>query len=170
MAEFRVEHTFNCSEETFWSKIFFDPAYNSSLFSKRLKFSHWQETKREESPDKIVRVIEASPPMGDVPAALKSLVGDGVRYEERGVFERASKRYTVDVVPNRLADKIQVRIQITTQAAGPDRVIRRVNGTVQAKIFGVGGILEKKLIADLEKSYSKSAEFTNQWIADNSLG
>jgi hypothetical protein len=170
MPDFRVEHTFNCSEETFWSKIFFDAEYNRQLFSERLRFSHWRETKREEQNGKVHRVVEAAPPVGDLPAALKAVVGDNVRYEERGVYEPAARRYTVDVVPNRLADKIHVRIEMSTQADGPNRCKRLVKATVSAKIFGVGGLLEKKLIADLEKSYAKSAEFTNGYIAQNSLG
>lgn len=169
MPDFRVEHTFNCSEETFWSKIFFDDEYNRQLFSERLKFSHWREAKREERDGKIHRVVEAAPPVGDLPAALKAVVGEGVGYEERGVFDKAARRYTVEVVPNRLADKIQVRVEMTTQADGPERCKRIVRGQVSAKIFGVGGLLEKKLIADMEKSYSKSAEFTNAYIAQKGL-
>jgi len=169
MADFRVEHTFNCSEETFWSKVFFDEEYNRKLFSERLKFSHWREAKREERDGKVYRVVEAAPPIGDLPAALKTVVGDNVRYEERGVYEPARRHYAVDVVPNRLADKIQVHVEMNTQPDGPDRCKRIVRATVTAKIFGVGGMLEKKLIADMEKSYSKSAEFTNAYVAEKGL-
>ena len=38
-----------------------------------------------------------------------------------------------------------------------------------AKIFGVGGLLEKKMIADLEKSYAKSADFTNAFVAEKGI-
>lgn len=169
MPDFRVEHTFNCSEESFWSKVFFDEDYNRKLFSERLKFSHWREAKREERDGKIYRVIEASPPIGDLPAALKAVVGENVRYEERGVYDPGKRHYAVDVVPNRLADKIHVHVDMTTQADGPERCKRLVRATVTAKIFGVGGILEKKLIADLEKSYAKSAEFTNSYLAENGI-
>lgn len=169
MPDLHVEHTFNCSEETFWSKIFFDEDYNRRLFNERLKFSLWREVKREDRNGQVHRVVEAAPPIGDLPAALKTVVGEGIKYEERGVYEPAARRYTVDVVPSRLADKIQVKVQITTQADGPERCRRIVHGSVSAKIFGVGGLLEKKLIADMEKSYAKSAEFTNAYIAEKGL-
>ena len=42
-------------------------------------------------------------------------------------------------------------------------------GSVSAKIFGVGGLLEKKMIADLEKSYEKSATFTNAFVAEKGI-
>ncbi|HET9955493.1 MAG TPA: DUF2505 family protein [Polyangiaceae bacterium] len=171
MPDFRVEHTFNCSEDTFWSKVFLDEEYNRKLFLERLKFSAWREASREERDQKLHRVVEAAPPMGEVPAALKAVIGDNAGYQERGVLDRAAHRYTVEVVPNRLADKIQVKLEMITVAdpSSPERCKRTVKGSVTAKIFGVGGLLEKKIIADLEKSYSKSAEFTNQFIAEKGL-
>lgn len=169
MLELRVDHQFNCTEETFWTRVFFEEEYNRKLYLERLKFAHWKEIRREEREGKLYRVTEASPPVGDLPAALKAVVGDNVRYEEHGVYEPAKRRYTVDVVPNRLADKIQVHVEIATAADGPERLKRSVYATVSAKIFGVGGLLEKKLVADLEKSYAKSAEFTNKYLAEKGL-
>ncbi|MFZ5891111.1 MAG: DUF2505 family protein [Myxococcota bacterium] len=169
MPDFRVEHTFNCSEETFWSKIFFDQEYNRRLFLERLKFAGWKETKHEEHEGKVQRVVEAIPPIGELPSALKSIVGEGAGYEERGTLDRASKRYTAEVTPNRLADKISVRIELSTVADGPNRCKRIAKGSVNVKIFGVGGLLEKKMIGDLEKSYSKSAEFTNEFVTEKGL-
>jgi hypothetical protein len=169
MPEFRVEHTFNCSEETFWSKILFDADYNRRLFLERLKFAGWKETKNEERDGKVHRVVEAIPPIGDLPSALKSVVGEGAGYEEKGVLDRASNRYTAEVTPNRLADKISVRVELSTVADGPNRCKRIAKGSVNVKIFGVGGLLEKKMIADLEKSYTKSAEFTNEFVKEKNL-
>lgn len=169
MLELRVDHIFNCSEESFWTKVFFEEEYNRKLYSERLKFSHWREIKREEKDGKVHRVIEASPPIGDLPAALKTVIGDNVRYEERGVYDPAKRQYTVDVVPSRLADKIQVHVEISTRADGPDRCKRFVHASVSAKIFGVGGLLEKKLVADLEKSYRKSAEFSNAYLTEKGI-
>jgi hypothetical protein len=169
MPDFRVEHTFNCSEESFWSKVFFDEDYNRRLFLERLKFSVWRELSREERGNEIHRVIEAAPPVGDLPGALKAVVGEGVGYKEHGVFDRAARRYTVRVEPNRMADKIQVQLEMTTVADGPERCKRLVKGSVNAKIFGVGGLLEKKMIADMEKSYAKSAEFTNAYVQEKGI-
>ncbi|MGC4093600.1 MAG: DUF2505 family protein [Polyangiaceae bacterium] len=169
MPEFRVEHTFNCSEQTFWTQVFFDQDYNRRLFLERLKFAGWKETKHEEQNGKVVRVVEAIPPIGDLPSALKSVVGEGAGYEERGTLDRASNRYTADVTPNKLADKITIRIELSTVADGPNRCKRIAKGSVTVKIFGVGGLLEKKMIGDLEKSYSKSADFTNEFVSEKQL-
>lgn len=169
MAEIRVEHVFKCSEETFWTKIFFDDEYNRRLFQEILKFPVWRVKKSEERGDEVLRTIEASPPIGDLPGALKAVIGDNAGYEERGVFNKKTRRYQVQVVPNRMADKISVNIEMWTEALGDAQCKRFARATATAKIFGVGGVLEKKLLGDLERSYEKSATFTNTYVSEKGL-
>ncbi len=169
MAEIRVEHGFNCSEETFWTKVFFDDEYNRRLFKEILKFPVWRVLKSEERGDEVHRTIEASPPIGDLPGALKAIVGDNAGYEERGVFNKKTRRYRVQVVPNRMSDKISVVVEMWTEPAGDNQCKRFAKATATAKIFGVGGMLEKKMLSDLERSYEKSASFTNTFVAEKGL-
>ncbi|HEY5375478.1 MAG TPA: DUF2505 family protein [Polyangiaceae bacterium] len=169
MAEIRVEHVFKCSEETFWTKVFFDDEYNRRLFKEILKFPVWRVAKSEEHGDEVHRTIEASPPIGDLPGALKAVVGDNAGYEERGVFNKKTRRYRVQVVPNRMSDKISVVVEMWTEPAGDNQCKRFAKATATAKIFGVGGMLEKKMLSDLERSYEKSASFTNTFVAEKGL-
>jgi hypothetical protein len=169
MAEIRVEHVFKCSEETFWTKVFFDAEYNRRLFQEILKFPVWRVAKSEMRGDEVFQTIVASPPVGDLPGALKAIVGDNAGYEERGVFNKKTHRYRVQVVPNRMSDKIQVDVEMWTEAMGDAQCKRFARATATAKIFGVGGLLEKKLLSDLERSYEKSATFTNTFVAEKGL-
>ncbi|MEP7049842.1 MAG: DUF2505 family protein [Pseudomonadota bacterium] len=169
MSEIRVEHLFKCSEETFWTKVFFDDEYNRRLFQEVLKFPVWRVSKTEERGDEVLRTIEASPPIGDLPGPLKAVVGDNAGYEERGVFNKKTRRYRVQVVPNRMADKISVVVEMWTEPAGDAQCKRFAKATATAKIFGIGGMLEKKMLSDLERSYEKSATFTNTFVAEKQL-
>ena len=169
MAEIRVEHVFNCSEETFWTKVFFDDDYNQRLFQQTLKFPVWRVLKSEDKGDQVLRTIEASPPIGDLPGALKAVIGDSAGYEERGVFDKKTRRYQVQVVPNRMADKVSVNVEMWTEPVGERQCKRFARATATAKIFGVGGLLEKKLLGDLERSYEKSATFTNTFVSEKGL-
>ena len=169
MASFRIEHTFNCSEKTFWDQVFFDNEYNQRQFAEALKFSLWKELSREDRGADIYRVVQAAPPIGDLPGPLKAVIGDSAGYEERGTFLKAKNQYTAKVVPNKLADKITVVVKMWTEAKGDNSCLRVAEASVTAKIFGVGGMLEKKMLADMEKSYVKSAAFTNQWLAEKNL-
>ena len=169
MAEMRAEHVYNCSEETFWTKVFFDDEYNRRFFLEILKFPVWRVAKTEERGDEVLRTIEASPPIGDLPGPLKAVIGDNAGYEERGVFNKATRRYKVQVVPNRMADKISVAVEMWTEPMGDAKCKRFARATATAKIFGIGGMLEKKLLSDLERSYEKSASFTNTYVAEKAL-
>jgi len=149
--------------------VFFDDEYNRRLFQEILKFPVWRVVKTEEQGDEVRRTIQASPPVGDLPGALKAVVGENAGYEERGVFNKKTHRYQVQVVPNRMSDKITVNVEMWTEAMGDAQCKRFARASATAKIFGVGGLLEKKLLSDLERSYEKSATFTNTFVAEKGL-
>lgn len=169
MPSFRCSHDFDCSEETYWEKVFFDDEYNRRLFNDELRFPEWRVLDQKDEGSRVLRNVRAQPPVEDLPGPLKAVVGDGAGYEERGVFERAAHRYEAKVTPNRMADRVTVSITMTTEKLGEHRFRRLVNGTVTAKIFMVGAILEQKMIGDLVKSYEKSAAFTTRFIAEKNL-
>jgi len=169
MATLEVEHTFNCSEATYWHRIFLDPEYNERLFKTELKFPVWRELSRDERGGAMHRVLEVVPYVGELPSAIKAVVGEGIGYEERGVFDRAAKSYKVVVVPNKLADKLSIKVDQWTIADGDNRCKRKVRAEANVKIFGLGGMIEKRMLADLERSYQKSADFTNRFIAEKKL-
>lgn len=170
MESVRIEHTFECSEATFWDKIFLDEEYNRRLFIERLKFPVWRETKREERGGEIHRTVEVVPPLGDAPAALKKVIGDNAGYQERGVYDPAKRRYRIQIVPNTLADKLNVTGEMYTEALGDAKVKRIFRAEVTAKIFGIGGMFEKRIVSDLQRSYDASAKFTQTFIAEKNLG
>ena len=169
MATLEVEHTFNCSEATYWDRIFLDPEYNERLFKTELKFSVWRELSREEKGGVMHRALEVVPYVGELPGAIKAVVGDGIGYEEHGVFDRAAKNYKVVVVPNKLADKLNIKVDQWTVLESEGRCRRKVRAEVNVKMFGIGGTIEKRILADLERSYQKSADFTNRFIAEKKL-
>ena len=169
MADARIEHTFNCSADTFWDKVFFDDDYNRRLFKEELRFPVWRELKREDLGNELYRVVEVVPHVGDLPGPLKAVVGEGIGYEEHGTLDKAKQRYRVEVKPNKLADKVSVRLEMFTEPISDKQCKRVVAVSVTAKIFGVGGMIEKRMLSDLEKSYAKSARFTNAFVAEKGL-
>jgi Protein of unknown function (DUF2505) len=169
MATLEVEHVFNCSEATYWDRIFLDPEYNERFFKTELKFPVWREQSREERGGALHRVVEVVPYVGELPGALKAVIGEGIGYEERGVLDRNAKTYKVTVVPNKMADKLSIKVDLWTVADGDQRCRRKARAEANVKVFGVGGTIEKRILSDLERSYQKSAEFTNRFIAEKGL-
>ena len=166
MPSFRVDNVFNCSQGTFWEKVFFDAEYNRRLFYDELHFADWRELEQKHEGDRVLRYVKATPPMADLPGPLRAAIGDGAGYEERGVFERAKNRYDARVQPNRLGDKVTVELAFRTEAMDDTHCRRIVDGTVVARIFMIGGMLEQRMMDDLKRSYEKSAVFTNRFVAE----
>lgn len=170
MAEnIRVEHTFACSEDTFWDKVFFDDEYNRRMFHEALRFPYWKELSKEDRGDHILRVVEVEPALGDLPAAIQKVVGEGLRYKEEGRFDKKSRHYGIRIVTNRLSDKIQVDGELFTQSLGDNQFKRIFTAAVSVKVFGVGSMIEKRLVADLKRSYDIGAQFTAEFIREKGL-
>jgi len=166
MKERRIEHTYNCSAELFWNELFLDEEYNRRLFVDDLHFSVWRVLKQEERGGEIHRVIEATPPLGDLPSPLKRLLSEGLGYEERGVLDKKAQRYRLEVTPRSLASKLTITGELTTKPLTERSCSRLYVARAEARVLGLGGMIEQRLLDDIEKSYNKAATFTNRWIAE----
>lgn len=169
MADVRIEHTYNCSVDTLWEKIFFDPDYNDRLFKEALKFPAYEQIAFNDTGSEIRRSVEVTPELGAMPGPLKKLVGDGLGYREDGVFNKETKRYKITIVPNKMADKVTITGEMWAEPLGDNQCKRVFTCTITAKIFAVGGMLENKTIDDMKKSYEIGAQFTNKYIAEKGL-
>ncbi len=165
----RIVHTYNVDEDTFWQKLFFDEEYNRRLYLEALKFHDWKVEKHEDRDNEVHRDINVSPRLGDLPGPMKKVLGDNIRYTESGVFDKARRRYKITIIPSALADKLKVGGELYTEPAGDKQCRRVFEGTVDVKIFGIGSMMEKRLVADLEKSYGAGAKFTNKYIEEEGL-
>ncbi|HEY3495401.1 MAG TPA: DUF2505 family protein [Polyangiaceae bacterium] len=167
MPSFRVEHTFECTQTTFWEKVFFDLEYNRRLFYDELHFAEWTELDRKDEGHRVTRSVRALPPLADLPGPLKAAIGESAGYEEYGVFERATNSYTAKVkATSLLGDRVAVELAFNTEPLPEDRCKRIVNGSVNVKAFMIGSLIEQRMISDLKRSYEKNAVFTNKFVAE----
>lgn len=169
MADVRIEGIYNCNVDTVWDKLFFDQDYNQRLYKDALKFPEYEQVKFEETDSQIIRHTEVTPDLGPMPGPLKKVLGDGLGYREEGVFDKKTKRYKIKIIPNKLTDKVTITGEMWMEPAGEGKCNRIFTCTVKAKIFGVGGMLEKKTIEDMQKSYKTGGEFTNEYLKEKDL-
>jgi hypothetical protein len=164
MTHVRIAHRFDCDERTFWDRIFFDEAFNRDMYLKHLQFQNWQVLEQRETETTIARTVTVTPKVGDLPGAIKSLIGENLSYREIGTFDKQARRYKLDVVPNVLPDKVSVRGETWVEPIGATQCNRIFEAEVNVKVFGVGSIIEKRLIADLQLSYNAGAVFTAEYL------
>jgi hypothetical protein len=164
MTEVNVIDEINCGASTYWNEIFLDEEFNRKLYLEKLGFNEYRVKSQEDSGDSVRRVLIAVPPMGDVPGALRKLLGDSVSYEERGTLSKGAGRYEFSVVPGVLADKVTITGSLHLEPLGEERSRRVFRATINAKIFGLGGVLERKIATDLERSQHAGGRFTNAYL------
>jgi len=169
MREINFEHVFECDEDTFWEKCFFEEDYNRGLFLESLKFPQWKQVIDENSETTIRRTVDVQPPVGDVPGAIKKILGDRFGYREHGTFDKKTRRYHVEVTPTTGADKSTIRADLWVEKIGEKKIRRCAKVSVEVRIMIVGKLIEERVVNDMTLSYSKAAEFTNTWVKKKGL-
>lgn len=169
MPEVTLRHEIDTDEDTFWSKIVFNEAFNTQLYEGALKFPGWKLLDSKEDESKITRRVQVDPPVSDLPGPVKKVLGDRLAYTEEGTFDKRSKRYSFKVTPSTLADKTTVSGELWAEELGDKKIRRMCRISVAVKVFMVGGMIEERILSDLRASYDDSTTFTNQYIKEQGL-
>jgi hypothetical protein len=106
-------------------------------------------------------------PKQDLPRALKKLFGkQGLGYYETTVYYKGQYRLEWSMKTEMMSDRIHGGGEILIIGDG-DGVLRRVTGTINASIFGVGKLIEKTAVDNIKTSYDKAAQVTTDWLKEN---
>ena len=169
MPEITLRHEIETDEDTYWARCVFDADFNKKLYIDALKFPEWKLVDSKDDDAKIWRKVQVDPPTGNMPAAVKKVLGDRLSYVEEGTFDKKTKRYTFKVTPSTMADKTKVAGEMWVEKLGDKKIARVTKISVEVKVFMVGGMVEDRILSDLRSSYDKGTSFTNQYIKENSL-
>ena len=164
MGKFTMTHDIACSEDVFW-KLFWDTEMNTALF-KHLQFPSWELLGIEETDTKKIRRVKAIPKM-DAPGPVAKLLGSSFGYTEVGTWDKATKVFSFVITPTSLADKMKNEGTIKVEALGPDKCRRVVSILAEAKIFGIGGMVESSLEKSYRTGWGESADFIGKWAKEH---
>lgn len=162
MAHARIQHLYDCDEATFWRQVMFDEAFNSRLYLEHLHFDEWKILRLDDTETQLVREVSVRPVTGELPAPLKKLIGQNFGYRELGRFDKQARRYSFEIFPNTLPDKLHIRGDIQVTPRGESQCERTLELDVEAKVFGVGGMIEKRIIGDTRDSFDKGHRFAQR--------
>ena len=164
MSEMLIRHEMHCDVDTYW-KCVWDEEYNRRLYLDVLKFRECTRLSQDDQPNVLTRRIKLNPPKMDLPAAVAKVIGD-VSWIEEGTFDKATKKFKVKVVTSSMPDKTHISGELWCEPKG-DKLIERVaKMSVEVKIFMVGGIVEKRVMEDMKKSYDAAAKFTDEFVKE----
>ncbi len=165
MRQINLAHEINCNVETFW-KVFFDKEFNTSLFLKELGFPSYQIVEKTETDTAIIRVIKGQPKMSG-PKAMMKLIGDSFGYQEDGRLDRNTGVFTWKMTPNKLAGKLRCEGTVRAEPLGDDKCKRLADITVEAKVFGIGGVIESNTEKQFREGWDQSASYMNRWLKEH---
>jgi len=164
MATFTMLHDLDCDVDTFW-KWFLDTDFNMTLF-KTLDFPKWEVLERKETDTEIFRKVAGMPKM-DAPGPVVKALGGGLSYVEDGTFDKKTRRFTFKMKTSTLTDKLKMEGVVNCEPRGEGKSRRVVDITAEAKIFGIGGMIENALEKSFRTGWGDSAAFINKWVKDH---
>jgi len=162
----RADHVFPCTPDQYWA-MFFDPEHVAQV-QAALDLVEHREVWREETPDRLRQRLRIAP-RRDVPAPVRRAVpGLSTAYEEERVFDKAGREIAWRVFPDFRPEAITCSgsYRVLPVAGGCRRVL---DGRVEVRIFGIGGIVERAIAQDVERSYAIAAEVARTWIAERGI-
>ncbi len=84
-----------------------------------------------------------------------------------GTFDKAAKTWKWTLTPSTMADRIKQEGQVRVDAVGDNKVRRTAELMIEAKVFGLGGMIESNAEKQLREGWDSSARFMNDYIAKN---
>lgn len=163
MGKFTITHEINCDADTFW-KTFLDKDFNDKLYLEALRFPEFKVLEQRETDAEIIRMVKGQPKM-DLPGPVAKLFGPGFSYKEEGKLNKATKIWSWKMIPSTLADKLRNEGTMRITPVGDNKVRRVADLVIEAKIFGVGGLIESSAEKQLRQGWDESAIFMNKYLA-----
>jgi Protein of unknown function (DUF2505) len=162
MGKFTMTHEINCDVDTFW-KTFFDKSFNEKLYREHLGFPSFEIVEQNDTEKSITRKVQGTPKM-DVPGPVAKLLGSNFSYTEEGSFDKGSKIWHWKMIPSSLAEKMRNEGTVRVEPLGANKIRRIAEVLIEAKIFGVGGLIESSGEKQLRQGWDESATFMNKYL------
>ena len=166
MKKITLKHEINCSVERFW-KVFFDDSFNTSLFKDELKFPEYSILDVKKDGDQVTRRVIRGRPTMNMPKPVMKLLGDSFGYEEEGTWDAGKSAWHFKMKPNTLADKLNNFGTVTCEKISDDKCRRIAEISMEAKVFGLGGVIESSTEKEMRDGWDKSAVYMNKWLAQH---
>ncbi len=155
-----IEDTFALTCEAY-EALYFDEPFNIAL-GDALGLGR-ELVRFERTADRIVRHVRCEPKQ-DPDSPVKQAFGTSrASFLEELDYDRRTRKGVWSTVPNLWSQRVTNRGTIEFVSVGP-RVKRIVHGEVKVSLFGFGKLVEKMIVAEIEKSYVAAAKFTTAWL------
>jgi hypothetical protein len=165
MQRHTVEHEIHCPPDRLW-ELFFSSEFNIEMYEQGMSFPSCKVPVLEDDGKAIHRVMVMVPNV-ELPKPLAKVVGGRVGFEEIGDWVRGSDEYRWKIVLAAFGDKVRIEGTMRVVPHGADHCMRKVEYEVEAKVFGIGGLIEKSASQNVLDGWHNSAKWINGYLARN---
>jgi hypothetical protein len=159
---FKADHTFRGIDIAAYERLYFDPTFAAAL-GESVKVSR-TVVRRDLDGAKLHREVRVAPDR-ELPGPVAKLLGTTrLEYVEVLDYEMGSYRGRFRIEPAVLKDKVEVAGTLEFRSAPGGATTRVFEGEIKVRVFGIGGIVEKFVCAEIERSYADAARFTQGWV------
>ncbi len=120
--------------------------------------------KLERTPERIVRHVQFEPHREPGTPADQAFGKTRAGFLEELDYDLCTHKGTWRTIPNVFTERVRTAGTLEFVAV-PGGMKRIVKGDVDVKLFGFGKVVEKMIVAEIEKSYAATARFTRAWLA-----
>ena len=158
-----VQHVLPISPEDYWqtlyaSRTFIEALYIEGLGARDLLISEWEQA----ASGAFNRRLSFNPKM-NAPRAVKKILGDAFRCEERGHFDPNTQRWHFVYKSSPLSEKLTITGGQYVEAH-PRGCTLHCHLEVGVSIFGVAKLVEKTIVTQFEADMQAQANFIHQWV------
>lgn len=160
MREFTLVQDIAGTVDEHWA-AFFDPAFERAIVAA-LQFRTYEVVSREDTDTEIRQQTRAVPRLAAA-AAVAKLFGARFGYVEEGTFDRATRVWRVRTIPDTFSDRMAADMVMRVEAAGAAS-LRTLEFRIEARVRGIGGLVESSFENSLRSGWRDSAAFLNAWL------
>lgn len=160
MLKFSLDNDLEPDVDKMWD-LLCDADYMRRYHLEGLGFQDFAVEQEDWRGEVLHRVIKVVPRL-DMPGPLKKLFGETMSYREHAHFDRSTKVWRWHTDMPGPGKKIQIGGSIEILPGRGDwGCSRRTHFEVEAKILGIGGMIEKTIKKESIDNYERAARFIN---------
>ena len=163
MSKFTTTHELNCSQDKFWT-FFLDRSNVSKIYVEAKGYAEYSVLEQNETADTISRKATANPKW-TLPGPVQKFMGGDFKYTEESTFDKATKIWRWKGISLTYADKMLIEGNMVVEPIGDNKVRCVQNFALEAKIFGIGGLMESSFEKELRTDADQQAVGLNKIFA-----
>lgn len=161
--KFALEHAFAALSCDAYEALYFDEPFNVAL-GDALGLGR-ELLRLDRRGDTIVRHVRCEPRREAGSTADRAFGTSRASFVEELEYSRRARAGRWRTIPNLLPERVRNTGTLELVATGDAGVRRVVRGEVHVSLFGFGRLVERLVVAEIEKSYAGAAKFTTEWLA-----